>query len=78
MYVSNMQFVPESARYYIARGNKKKAMAVLRTVARLNRRPMPVVRLKQASKQYHICIASLICESNFAWSSDGLSDTTQK
>ena len=40
------QWLPESARYYVASGNQEKAHAILKQVALCNNKPMPLGRLK--------------------------------
>ena len=40
------QWLPESARYYVACGNQEKAHDILKAVAMANNKPMPLGKLK--------------------------------
>ena len=46
-----MQWLPESARYDVARGQPDKAYATLKRIADENGKPMPLGRLIDASEQ---------------------------
>ena len=41
-----LQWLPESARYYVACGNQEKAHEILKAVAMTNNKPMPLGKLK--------------------------------
>ena len=49
-YFCAFQWLPESCRYYLAAGEKEKAIRMLQRVARVNKTEMPVGTLQDASE----------------------------